>query len=125
MEGGGGSADDDFAPVVDRSRALRSTFALAVIEVLDEAQQRGLPVDDAFARQLTETAFTWATTALAPDLEAFAKHAKRKSVAPEDVLLCARKNEVTHARVDRAAEKLRATASASKRQKADTTATAL
>ena len=107
------SADDDFAAPVDlRMRTLRNQFAVAVADVLDgegEAEmgaRSSLPLSKAFAQQLTETTWMWATTALAPDLERFAKHAKRTVIKPEDVVLAARKNEVTHVLLDREAQRL-------------------
>ena len=107
------SADDDFAAPVDlRMRTLRNQFAVAVADVLDgegEAEmgaRSSLPLSKAFAQQLTETTWMWATTALAPDLERFAKHAKRTVIKPEDVVLAARKNEVTHVLLDRVAQRL-------------------
>ena len=114
---------EDFAAPVDRTRTLRTHFAVAVADVLDgegdadAATSERLPITKAFAQQLTETAWTWATTALAPDLERFARHAKRSKVAPEDVLLAARKNEVTYALVDREAQRLRSAGAGAKRQK--------
>ena len=80
------SLDDDFAPVADRSRALRTHFAAAVAEILDAKDDRTddrLPVTKAFAQQLAEVSWSWTTTALAPDLERFAKHAKRLKIASE------------------------------------------
>ena len=118
---------DDFAPALDRSRTLRSQFALAVAEVIDNDPEeanggsRGrLSVSNAFSQQLTEVAWSWTTTALAPDLERFAKHAKRKAIGPEDVVLAARKNEVTHSLIDGEAQRLKPPPAANKRQRADT-----
>ena len=114
------SLDDDFAPVADRSRTLRTHFAAGVAEILDAEGDRAdgrLPLTKAFAQQLAEVSWSWTTTALAPDLERFAKHAKRSKIAPEDVLLAARKNEVTYALIDREAQKLRSAAADAKRHK--------
>ena len=113
------SDDDDgaFASQADRSRALRQHFAAAIAAVLDsndtsEAAARP-PASTSFAAQLTEVAWTWTTTALAPDLESFARHAKRTKIGVEDVMLAARKNDVTHALIEREAARLR---SANKRK---------
>ena len=105
-------ADDDdvFAERADRSVVLRQHFAAAVAAVLDadDDQVGTRPAASAgFAQNLSEVAWTWTTTALAPDLEAFARHAKRTKVGVEDVLLAARKNETTHALMEREAAKLR------------------
>ena len=75
--------------------------------VLDERRQP--PPSHAFAQQLTELTWMWTTTALAPDLERFAQHAKRSRVAPEDVVLASRKNEVTHALINGASQRLKGT----------------
>ena len=102
--------DDDFAEETDRSSALRAHFAAAIASVLDtdDSDEASRPTpSSSFAAHLTEVAWAWTTTALAPDLEAFARHAKRAKVTPEDVALAARKNEVTHALVEREASRLR------------------
>jgi centromere protein S len=107
------SQDDDFAETADRSTLLRQNFAAAIAAVLDadsndaeEAAAR--PAASAsFAAQLTEVAWMWTTTALAPDLEAFARHGKRAKIGVEDVLLAARKNEATLELMEREAAKLR------------------
>ena len=120
------SEDDAFAPAKDRRQTLRTAFALAVAEILDAGRgdeggndtggnSGRLPISKAAAQQLTEVAWSWTTTALAPDLERFAKHAKRSKVAPEDVLLAARKNEVTHNHIVREMKTLKA--ASGKRQK--------
>lgn len=103
------SEDDDFAEQSDRSTVLRQNFASAVAAVLDEAEEANarLPASAGFAAQLAEVAWTWTTTALAPDLEAFARHAKRARIGVEDVLLAARKNEATAQLMEREAAKLR------------------
>ena len=103
------SEDDDFAEQTDRSTVLRQNFASAVAAVLDEAEEANarLPASAGFAAQLAEVAWTWTTTALAPDLEAFARHAKRAKISVEDVLLAARKNEATAQLMEREAAKLR------------------
>ena len=107
--------DDDFAAHTDRQTVLRQNFAAGVATVLDANDSASrLPTSTGFATALTEIAWTWSTTALAPDLEAFARHAKRAKVGVEDVLLAARKNEVSHALVEREGQKLR-----SLRNKAD------
>ena len=72
----------------------------------DEAASRP-PPSAAFAAQLTEVAWQWTTTALAPDLEAFSRHAKRAKISVEDVILATRKNEATQALVEREAAKLK------------------
>ena len=106
----GGSEDDDFASQADRTTTLRQNFAAAIASVLDTNDpndtRRPLP-SAAFAAQLTEVAWQWTTTALAPDLEAFSRHAKRAKISAEDVVLAARKNEQTHAVVEREAAKLK------------------
>lgn len=104
-------SDDDFRSQADRTTVLRQHFAAAVAAVLDaddtaDAAARP-PPSASFAAQLTEVAWTWTTTALAPDLEAFARHAKRSKIGVEDVLLAARKNDVTHALVEREATRMR------------------
>ena len=69
-----GDDDDDFAAgqVNDRTQHLRSQFAAAVADILDgkgdDSEARPRPTR-AFAQQLTEVAWQWTTTALAPDLE--------------------------------------------------------
>lgn len=101
---------DDFQPAApDRATLLRKHFALAVTSVLDERCG-----DDATPRpttemvqQLTEVAWSWTVSALAPDLERFAKHAKRTRIAPDDVLLAARKSPATEVMLEREAAKLR------------------
>ena len=103
--------DDAFAEQADRSLVLRQNFAAAVAAVLDAdadtpAAAR-LPPSAAFAQALTDVAWTWTTTALAPELEAFARHAKRAKISAEDVVLAARKNDTTHALVEREAARLR------------------
>ena len=101
--------DDDFAPAADRTATLRANFAAAVATILegDDVEADGsvprLPVSAGFAAHLTEVSWTWTTTALAPDLEAFARHAKRQKVGPDDVVLAARKNETTHSLLEREA----------------------
>ena len=107
----GDSEDDDFASQADRSTMLRQNFAAALAAVLDandsdEAASRP-PPSAAFAAQLTEVAWQWTTTALAPDLEAFSRHAKRAKISVEDVILATRKNEATQALVEREAAKLK------------------
>jgi hypothetical protein len=101
--------DDDFASAVDRSAALRAAFAAAVAAVLDEepADKTGPSPSTGFAAQLTEVAWQWTTTSLAPDLEAFARHAKRAKVGMDDVVLAARRNEVTHELLERTAAQSR------------------
>lgn len=115
------SQDDDFAHAplaLNPKQRLRAQFASAVAEVIDErrsAGTSGLNISSDFAAQLTEVAFDWATTALAPDLERFAKHGKRTKIAPEDVVLAGRKSSATHSALKRAAAELR---SASAKRKA-------
>ena len=102
--------DDEFAEPADRSTVLRSNFAAAVATVLDEEGEQSaasLPASAGFAAALTEVAWTWTTQALAPDLEAFAQHAKRAKIGVEDVVLAARKNETTKALVEREAANMR------------------
>ena len=102
--------DADFASQVDRTSVLRSNFAAGVASVIDanDTEEAALPVSAAFVEQLTEVVWSWTTTALAPDLEAFARHAKRAKVTPEDVVLAARKNDTTAALLQREAAKQRA-----------------
>ena len=102
-------ADDFDERAPDRSSLLRSQFAAAVGAVLDTslAESDKPPASPAFAQQLTEVAYSWATTALAPDLEAFARHSKRAQVGPEDVVLAARKNDMTHELVERESTRAR------------------
>ena len=105
------ASQDDFADAQqDRTTVLRQNFAAGIASVLDGNDDEAAARPSAtagFAAQLAEVAWMWTTTALAPDLEAFARHAKRKSIDPQDVLLAARKNEVTHALVEREADRLR------------------
>lgn len=115
--------DDDFAGGHDRTQHLRTQFAAAVAEVLDAKGNGGSASEalprptQAFAQQLTEVAWQWTTTALAPDLEAFQKHSKRSVIAADDVLLAARKNEATHALLCEEADRLRDSAAAKKNAK--------
>lgn len=105
-----GMSQDEFVAPGDRSVLLRSHFAAAVATVLEADDSVGgarPPASTAFAAQLTEVAWTWATTALAPDIEAFARHSKRTKIGPEDVVLAARKNEATHGLLGREAARLR------------------
>ena len=114
------SLDDDFAAdAQDRTGLLRQHFAAAVTELVDgdDADVR-LPASKSFVQQLTEVAWSWTTTALAPDLESFARHAKRSKVGAEDVLLAARKNEGTHALLESAAAGLKAEGAGGKRKAA-------
>ena len=100
--------DDDFAGgAADNAVHLRSQFAAAVGTILDGHDGLHCPPSTAFAQQLTEVAYQWATTALAPDLEAFQRHSGRKQIGAEDVLLAGRKNETTHDLLVAEAERLR------------------
>ena len=102
------SEDDAFASQADRTTILRQNFAAAVAGVLDaDDKPSRLPCSPSFATQLAEVSWSWTTTALAPDLEAFARHAKRSKIGVEDVLLAGRKTEATHALLEREAAKLR------------------
>ena len=106
----GSDDDDDFAERADRTVVLRQNFAAAVAAVLDEAadrEPRRPQPSSTFAQALADVAWSWTTTALAPDLEAFARHAKRSKIGVDDVLLASRKNEVTHALMEREAANLR------------------
>ena len=102
------ASQDDFQEAPDRATLLRGQWAAAVAEVLDEwPEPRKPPLSTTFAQNLTEVSWTWVTTALAPDLEAFARHSNRAQVGPADVVLAARKNEVTHAIMEQEAGRLR------------------
>ena len=70
-----------------------------------------------FRRMSMQVAYQWATTALAPDLEAFQRHSKRSQIGPEDVLLAGRKNETTHQLLVNEAERLRDAAAVKKAPK--------
>ena len=75
------SSQDHFDSALDRSALLRTHFALAVTDLLEGVERpSGLPVTAEFSHHLTGLAYTWATTALAPDLEAFMRHSKRTQV---------------------------------------------
>lgn len=102
------SQDDAFADVVqDRSALLRGQWAAAVASVLDAQDRDGLPISATFAQHLAEVSYAWATTSLAPDLEAFARHGNRATIGVSDVVLAARKNDTTHMLIEREAERLR------------------
>jgi histone H3/H4 len=101
------SQDDDFAaPAKGPQNTMRREFAAAVAAVVD-SEGRSPPASSVFVQQLTEVAWAWTTTALAPDLESFARHSKRANVGVEDVLLAARKNDVTHSLIEREMSKVR------------------
>lgn len=102
------SQDEDFAAVTTKEKRGRDHFMAAVVSLIEsEPHPEGLPPSPGFVNQLAELGYAWTTTALAPDLEAFRKHAKRKHIAPDDVLLAARKNPVTRAMLEREAERLK------------------
>ena len=84
---------------------LRGQWAAAVAAVLEAQPSANLPISHAFAQHLCEVSWNWATGALAPDLEAFARHSNRAQVGTADVILAGRKNDVTLALLRLAAEK--------------------
>lgn len=110
-------SQDDFADAVqDRSALLRGQWAAAVASVLDAQDRDGLPISSTFAQHLAEISYAWATTSLAPDLEAFARHGNRATIGVADVLLAARKNDTTHMLIEREADRIRP----EKKQKVET-----
>jgi len=56
-----------------------------------ESEKLGLPTPKLTVAGLTDLVYNYAEC-MANDLEMFAKHAKRSTVQPEDVLLCSRKS---------------------------------
>ncbi|KAL2314933.1 Inner kinetochore subunit mhf1 [Schizosaccharomyces pombe] len=59
---------------------------------LTESESRNVIVDELFCVGVTEMVWEQIRV-LAKDIEAFAEHAGRKTVQPQDVLLCCRRNE--------------------------------
>ncbi len=102
------SQDSAFAPVPDRANHTKDHFLVAVGRLLEEEADSDLRPTAQFGRCLSEVAYQWTTTTLREDLDAFRQHAKRRSVGPDDVVLAARKNPVTHALLQREAARLRA-----------------
>ena len=45
---------------------------------------------------ISDFAYSYLSETLAKDLELFSKHAKRQTIKPDDVLLCARKSDDFH-----------------------------
>lgn len=104
-------SQDDFAAVPPSREARAKEHFYAAVTALLESEEPplGLPPTPAFAQQLSELGYEWATSALGPDLDAFRKHAKRSSVQPDDVVLAARKNSTTRELIEREAARLKAT----------------
>jgi histone H3/H4 len=71
---------------------LREKFGQTV-ECLCEHEISGTPLSQDSIAMIKEISYSFLTDTLARDLELFRLHAKRATVKPEDVLLCARKNE--------------------------------
>mmetsp|Transcript_2702 Transcript_2702/g.3320 ORF Transcript_2702/g.3320 Transcript_2702/m.3320 type:complete len:100 (-) Transcript_2702:114-413(-) len=57
----------------------------------DEARSAGITTSENFV-ELMQQVTSKQLEYIAEDLDAFSKHAKRTTIRPEDVLLCARKN---------------------------------
>ena len=97
----------DFAAVQTKEERDRAHFLLAVTSLLEEEKGRGLaPASGKLVRCLAEVGYKWTTTSLKEDLEAFRRHAKRATVAPEDVILAARKNRVTQSLLEQEHQRL-------------------
>jgi len=82
----------------------------------DEAQRLKTTASRQTVAALTEVFFEHAKT-IAQDLEAFAKHAKRSTVQPEDVRMCVRRNEGLHNQITKKMEELAAVAEERKASK--------
>ena len=106
------------------SRTLEEEMLRATLVLLEKnanTTTTTLPFSTLFARQLNALAYEWASQELSGDLECFAKHAGRKTVALEDVEIAARKNAKTSALIHAEANRLRsarADAAKAKRPKA-------
>ncbi|EPS62174.1 hypothetical protein M569_12619, partial [Genlisea aurea] len=75
------------------AEALRDRFRLCAISIAEaEVKQNGMAVCPEIVACVSDLAFKYAQQ-LAKDLELFARHAGRKSVNMEDVILSAHRNE--------------------------------
>jgi histone H3/H4 len=83
--------DDD-----NEAKELRAALQVAVARICTQSVDNSVPDDATMTasaiRSLTELTYLYATTTLANDLVAFSRHANRRTIQPEDVLLVVREN---------------------------------
>ena len=80
----------------DEGKELRAALQVAVAHIctqsIDSSFPDGAIMTASAIRSLTELTYLYATTTLANDLVAFARHANRRTIQPDDVLLVVREN---------------------------------
>ncbi|XP_058092933.1 protein MHF1 homolog [Magnolia sinica] len=90
-----GGAESDFEREDDdeRKEILKDRFRLSLISIAEsEAKKYGMEISAPVMTCISDLTFKF-TEQLAKDLELFARHANRKSVNVEDVILSAHRNE--------------------------------
>lgn len=100
--------------------AHRASVHFAVAKICEaEAAETGIFVAKSTVATLTELCLRHSRT-FAEDLEHFAHHARRAKIAPDDVMLCARKDPAFHDQLKEFHAKIQsanATAGAAKRRR--------
>ena len=105
----------------EREQRLKAAAHYAIAKIAEEqAESLDIKVSKASVAVLSEL-FQGLAESTAVDLEAFAKHAKRTVIQPDDVKLCARRNESLLEHLDGLSSQMKearaATASAAKKRK--------
>ncbi|KAK1259242.1 hypothetical protein QJS04_geneDACA021790 [Acorus gramineus] len=88
-----GESDTEREDDIEKAELLKDRFRLSAISIIqNEAKKHDMEASEAVVSCIADLAFKFSEQ-LAKDLELFARHANRKSVNMEDVILSAHRNE--------------------------------
>ena len=77
----------------DEEKKLKRALHYAVVQICQEEGGKGnFAPSKELMYAISDLSFKYAAEVMASDLEAFAKHAKRSTISPADVILMARKD---------------------------------
>ncbi|KAK1282565.1 hypothetical protein QJS10_CPB22g00478 [Acorus calamus] len=105
-----GESDTEREDDIEKAELLKDRFRLSAISIIqNEAKKHDMEASEAVVSCIADLAFKFSEQ-LAKDLELFARHANRKPVNMEDVILSAHRNEDLAASLRSFSEEMKAKA---------------